>query len=134
MAGQYDDWLRELAAGGKTELPGKIALATRGMYWSDIVEIEGEWTGSTLEGTVRSSPDAPTALVTFAVEGPTIADGYTVFVISLAAGTGANSTGILPADSDENGEESFPFMLRFTPLGGEEELLVGGLLPVVGFV
>lgn len=132
MAWRWDDWLRELAAAGKSA--GKLACATRGLAWTEIVEIEGDWTGSTAECTVRASPDAPTALATLTVTGPTPSGDYTVFEISLAAGTGAGSTGILPADDDETGEESFPIMFRLTPLGGVQETLWGGRLPVVGFV
>ena len=126
----HDIWLRELAAASKG--PVTLPPATRGLAWSEPVELAGDWTGATLEGTVSIDPDAPAPMANFAVTGPVLVDGVSTWMISLAAGTGENSTGALGPDSDQDGVERFPFMLRLTPAGGVAETLLGGLLPVIG--
>src|SRR5688572_26000615 len=104
MAGTWDEWLAALKAANKGPLIApELPSATRGMYWSTTIELPGDWTGAALTGTVRASPDASTALATFSVSGPSVAVGTSTFTISLAAGTGANSTGVLPADGDLDG-------------------------------
>lgn len=136
MAGQFPEWLATLRKAGK----GPVALAdgwpvaVRGLEWELEVELPGDWTGATLAGTVSASPDAGTDLVEFAVTGPSVSGGYTYFTLSLASGTGADSTGALPGDGDASGEEEFPFMLRITPSGGYAETVCGGMFPVIGKV
>lgn len=129
----FDTWLRQLTAAGK----GGFALpaATRGRKWAFALRLEYNFTGATIRGQVRAAPDAAGApLVTLVVSGPVYAAPYTTFTISLAAGSGANSTGILPADSDFDGLVELPLDVLLTPAGGDEELLFGALLPVLGRV
>lgn len=130
MASQWDTWLRALAAAGKGGI--RLEGASRGRAFTLLVHLAGSWTGATMRGDVRIRPDAAAALSVFTVTGPVVANGYSTFTCTLAAGTGANSTGVLPADTDLDGVEEFPFDLLLTPSGGTEELLLGGVLPVTG--
>ena len=131
METTFDPWLRALRDAEKG--PVVLTQATRGKAWEHAVAMAGDWSGSTMRGEVRSYPDAEgDPLATFVVSGPVIADGYSTFTLSLAAGNGENSTGNLPADSDADGIERFPFDLLITPSGEEEELLFGGFLPIRG--
>lgn len=135
MAGLWDDWLSTLRTAQKgpvTIATEGFPAATRGLAWATTVEIAGDWTDATLEGSIRESPDAVTELATFAVSAPSVADGYTTFTASLASGSGANSTGVLPSDSDLNGVVELPMMFRLTPAGGDEDTLFGGLFTVLG--
>lgn len=128
----FDPWLRALAAAGK----GPVTLReerTRKLEAAFI--LAGDWTGATLRGAVRLSPDAAGAvLASFAVTGPVVASGVSTFTVSLAAGSGANSTGSLPADGEGGGVARFAYDLLITPLGDDEEVLVGGVLEILGRV
>jgi hypothetical protein len=128
----FDTWLRELARAGKGPLP--LKGATRGLKWERPVELEGDWTGATLTAKVRQYPDAAAVLATCTVSGPVVAAGVSTWMVSLAAGSGANSTGVLPADADLDGVEYFAFAIHLAPSGGDEDLLLGGALPVIGRV
>lgn len=130
MSTTFDDWLSALRAGGL--LLDSIPPATRGLKWEEPVEVEGDWTGATLEGTVSVSPDAPTPLATMTVSGPVVASGVSTWLVSLAAGTGANSTGALPDDDAGAGYVELPCMFRLTPSGGDQATLRGGLFTVIG--
>lgn len=133
---QWAEWLRALRAArrGPVGESDGWPSATRGLAWSAPVAIAGDWTGASLEGTISSSPDAESPLATFSVSGPVVADGWSTWTLSLAAGTGADSTGALPADVDQDGVVRLPFMVRITPDGGDQQLLFGGLFTVVGAV
>lgn len=128
----FDPWLRELTRAGKGPLP--LKAATRGLKWERPVELEGDFTGATLTAKLRLYPDAAAVLATCAVTGPVVAAGLSTWTISLAAGSGSNSTGALPADGDLDGVEYFAFAIHLTPSGGNEDLLLGGALPVIGRV
>lgn len=129
---QFDGWLRELAAANKGGFVTRLPDATRTLAWSTPVVLPGDWTGAVLEGTISASPDAASALATFAVSGPVVAGGTSTFTISLASGTGANTTGSLPADGTGAGFIELPYMLRLTPSGGVKDTLFGGLFPLLG--
>ena len=131
MKSRWEAWLRELARSGK----GGVTLdaASRGRKYVLTINLPGDYTAATLAGRVRSSPDAPgDPLATFAIGTPSLAAGVTSFECTLAAGTGAGSTGILPADSDADGREEFPVEFELTPSGGDLELLFGAVLPLTG--
>ena len=132
MTTTFDDWLRALAAGGK----GPISLtgAMRGLAWSAPVELAGDWTGAVLTGAMRSMPDAASVLADFTVSGPVVAGGTSTWTIGLAAGSGAGSTGALPADGDGDGVVYLPFTLILTPSGLDAELLLGGTFTLIGEV
>lgn len=139
MATAFDDWLRQLAAAGKggsalslTDIPP----ATRGNAWSMPVRFAGDWSSAAITGTIRAAPDASSALATLSFTSGTFdsGTGYTTWTASLASGTGANSTGILPADTDGDGVEVFPMAVYLTPSGGTAELLWAGLFTLLGKV
>jgi hypothetical protein len=133
MATTFDDWLRQLAIARKGPL--RLPAATRGLAYSEPVRVAGDWTGATLAGAIRSGPDAAGApLATFTIAGPVVADGFSTWTLALAAGSGANSTGGLPVDGDLDGVVELPFSLLITPLGLDQQLLVGGVFPVLGKV
>ena len=134
MAGKWPAWEQALRA---AELwVANIPPATRGLKWDEPVAIEGDWTGATLEGTVSASPDAGVDLAEFSFTGPVVAEiaGVTTstWMASLAAGTGTDSTGVLPDDDDVDGVETFPCMFRLTPSGGDEATVFGGYFTVAG--
>ena len=131
---EFDGWLRELSAAGKGGVNARLPDATRGLAWSCPVELPGDWTGAALEGTISASPDAGSALATFTITGPVVAGGTSTFTLALTSGTGANSTGVLPADGDGDGVAEFPYMLRLTPSGGAKDTLFGGIFPLIGKV
>ena len=133
MATPFDEWLRQLAASGKGGFT--LPAATRGRKYSFGFQATADFTGATLRGEVRLAPDAGgAALATFTCSGPTVALGVTTFTIVLLAGTGANSTGILPADGDGDGLVELAVDVLLTPSGGVEELLFVAKLPVLGRV
>lgn len=132
MTNQFQTWLTGLAAAKKG--PVILDAATRNLAWSYIIRINGDYSGAAFIGQVRAAPDSDSVLVTFTIGTPDFADGVTTLTISLAAGTGANSTGALPADGDGDGMEYFPFDILITPSGAVQERLFGGLLPVSGHI
>lgn len=126
---QWSDWLGQLAAAGKGPVP--ISDVVRGRAWQWGVNLDADFTGASLAGDVRAAPDATgDPLATFTVTGPVVEGGVTRFTVSLNAG----ATAALPADGDGNGVEAWPYMLFLTPSGGTEELLIGGLLTMMGNV
>lgn len=139
MKTTFDDWLQQLAAAGKGGAllsPIDLPPATRGLAWSLPIALAGDWSTAALAGAIRSAPDAVTALATLTIAGGTfdIGSGYTTWTASLTSGTGANSTGALPADTDGNGVETFPISFLITPSGGSQSLLFGGAFSLVGKV
>lgn len=132
MSSQWDAWKATLAAQNKG--PHDLAPATRGQYYEVAIAYPGDVTTATLTGSVRSSPDSGTALSVFTIGTPAFADGVTTWIVSLAAGTGAGSTGVLPADTDGNGVEYFLYDFLLQLSGESAERLFGGLLPVSGHI
>ena len=136
MNTSFDTWLQALAAGGKGGAGIKLKTATRGLKWEDDIEIAGNWSTATLEGSISASPDAASALATVTIGSPSYDsdDDVTVWTVSLAAGTGSDSTGILPSDTDGDGVEYLPIAFYLTPSGGSKELLFGAAFPLTGKV
>ena len=136
MSTSFDTWLQTLAAGSKGGSAISLPLATRGLKWEHDIEIGGDWTGSTLEGSISAAPDAASALATVTVGSLTYdsGDDVTTWSVSLAAGTGSNSTGVLPTDTDGDGVEYLPIAFYMTPSGGSKELLFGAAFPLTGKV
>jgi hypothetical protein len=83
---------------------------------------------------VKVAPDAPSELAVFSVGTPIFADEVTTWAFSLAAGSGVNSTGSLPADADGYGVAVFVYDLLLTLSGGSPQRIAAGLFPVSGFV
>jgi hypothetical protein len=130
MITQFDEWLRQLAAAqkGPVTFPG----ASRGRKYVTTVSLPGDWTGATMRAQARLRPDAAgDPIATFAVTGPVVAAGVSTFTLTLTAGAAAGSTGAFPADSDLDGVEQFAVDVLLTS-GGVEELLFGGVLPLLG--
>ena len=123
----FDEWLRQLKLGNKG--PVRLSLVTRGRKWEQSVSLVGDYTGATMRGEVRVSPDAVgSAEAEFTVTGPVVAGGYSTFTLSLST----VETEALPSDGDADGVEFLPYDLLLTPSGGDEELLFGGVLPLIG--
>jgi len=133
MTTQFDDWLRALAAAQKG--PVTFPAASRGRTYSTTVSVQGNWTGSVLRAQARLYPDAPgSPVATFAVSGPVISIvggfAYSTFTLSLTS----TITAGLPSDVDLDGVERFAIDVLMTPAGGAEDLLFGGVLPLLGRV
>lgn len=136
MATTFDTWLAACHAAGKGGARW-IWTATRGLAYTGVVDMDGDWTGATMAAYVRQQPDAAgDPLVEFTVTGPVVAtvDGAprSVFTFTLASGTGANSTGILPADDDGDGVVDLPLFVTITPSASSEQLYAGGIMRVIG--
>lgn len=134
----FDAWLQQLAAAGK----GGSALtavdlppAVRGEKWECPYVMEGDWTGAVLLVTISSAPDG-SVLVTATTSSASYdsGTGFTTWTVSIASGSGANSTGSLPADVDGDGVEAFPIAFYLTPSGGTKFLLLGGAFTLLGKV
>lgn len=136
MATTFDTWLAACAAAGKGGARW-IWTAMRGFKYTAVIDLDGDWTGATMAAYVRQQPDAVgDPLVTFSVTGPVVATlgGVTTsaFTFELVAGTGANSTGILPADTDGDAVLDLPLFITITESGGSAELFAGGIMRVMG--
>jgi hypothetical protein len=139
MKTDFDEWLAILAAGkkgGPDLCPGIIPAAVRGDPWTCPLELPGDFSGATITGAVRSTPDAASVLANMTVSSGTYssAANTTLFTATLASGTGSNSTGSLPADTDGNGIVALPAAFTITPSGGSAELLMGFAFIVQGKV
>lgn len=127
MAGTtFDEWLKELAIAQK----GPVTLhVDRGLPFNYLFALQADYTGSSLIGSIRLAPDAPDpALVSFTVTGPTVSDGITTFGLSLTK----TQTGALPADDDADGVTRLAYDLLFTPSGGTQQRLFGGVVAIKG--
>ena len=136
MATTFDNWLAACAVAGKGG-SRLILTATRGLAYAVVLDLSGDWTGATMTAYVRQAPDAAgDPLADFTVSGPVVTeiDGapWSAFTLTLAAGTGANSTGGLPADSDGDGIVELPLFITLAASGESAELLVGGIMRVLG--
>ena len=135
MTSKWDSWLEQLQRALKGGI--RVAPANRGAAWTQLVTMPGNLTTATLRGQVRIAPDnAGTPLAAFSFTSITYdaPSDRSSFTASLAAGVGANSTSALPSDTDMDGVEEFPFDILITRSGSPEEVLFGGLLPVIGKV
>lgn len=136
MNTNFDTWLQALAAGGKGGAAVVLKTATRGLAWSEVIQINGNWLTATLEGSISAAPDAPSVLATISVNSPQYdgSDNVTFWTASLASGSGANSTGSLPTDTDGDGVEYLPVAFYLKPSDGPKELLFGTVFPLTGKV
>lgn len=124
----FDEWLRQLAAAKKGPVPLRI---DRGLPWTYTIALQADYTGSSLIGSIRLAPDAiDPVLVSFTVSGPSVADGVTSFTLSLTK----EQTAALPADADADGTTQLVYDLLFTPSGGTQSRLFGGVVEVLGKV
>jgi len=132
MNADFPEWLELLATAKKGPL--QMPVAVRGQEYSHHIRVEGDFTGDTLTGQVRASPDADSPLVSFSIGTPDFDAGFTTWTVSLAQGSGANSTGVLPVDGTGTGVQYFPYDFLLQISGSNPERLIGGLLPVSGHI
>ncbi len=135
MATEWDGWLRKLAADGKggLGLPGKpsIRAIDRGLAYEYTFAIGSDVSGDTFAASIRTSPDASGAtLADFTIEVGSYANGVTPVTLSLAE----DETADLLTDSDLDGLETAVFDILWTPSGGTEQRLMGGLIQISGKV
>lgn len=124
----FDDWLQQLAAAKKGPWPIPIH---RGLPFEYVIALEGNWTGSTLIGGLRLSPDAPDpVLVSFTVTGPVVVASVSTFTLSLTK----VQTAALPSDAEADGVVELVYDLLFTPSGGTQQRLFGGVANLIGKV
>lgn len=119
---KFPEWLAALGA-RRADLIGSDHV--RGQSLSHTVRYTGDWSASSLTGSVKAAPDAATELAVFAVSSPVFADGVTSWFISLSA----SQTAALPADGDANGIEDFVYDVLI-----DGRRLFGGLFRISGFV
>lgn len=135
MTTQFNDWLAECEAAGKGGATFKW-VAARGQAFSQTLRIAGDWTGATMAAKLKAHPDAATTLASFTVGSPVVSveDGatWTRFTFTLASGSGANSTGSLPADTDQDGITQLALIVQMTPSGGTQDLFAGGRFVLLG--
>lgn len=120
----FEEWLRKL--GSSALLVDPIPPAFRGLKWQQPIEIEGDYTGATLEGSVSLEPGSA-VLATFSMSGPTVAAGVSTWTASLSE----VQTSALTADSDRDFIVQLAAMFRLTPSGGNEAVLMAGTLFVM---
>jgi len=128
----FDAWLRECEAAGQGG-PDFVWRGLRGTAASWALVLDGNWTGATMRGILRLSPDAAgDPLVSFTVSSPTVTtvEGETTtrFAFSL---TGSQING-LPADTDGDGVARFALLTWLTPSGGTESFFMGGVFTALG--
>lgn len=128
MKTTFEPWLDHMDRAGK----GGRALVQRGERGRTVrivVNLDGDWTGATLRGEVRISPDAigdPIAPIIFSP--PVVVGGVSTFVGTIASAT------VFPAPAPGEEVAAFPFDLLFKPAGEEEALLIGSALEIAGRV
>lgn len=125
---QFDKWLRALAVSGK----GPATLyCDRGVPFKKLITVQADFTGATVRGEVRASPDAAgSPLATFTVSPLTVAAGVTTFEISLTE----VAVNALPNTSDGSGVTELVFDLLVTLSGGSEQRFFGGVFNIAGQV
>lgn len=131
---QFPEWLASL----KRQRKGPVYLepATRGQYWEATISFPGDVRDAELSGQIRAAPDAGAVLAAFNVSSAAYFPGVdrTAWAVSLAAGSGANSTGALPVDSQGDGSIMLPVEFVLQLGGGQRERLFGGVFEVSGCV
>ena len=132
---QWDDWLRKLAKDGKggLGLSGKpeVRAIDRGLPYEYTLAIGADVSGDAFEASLRASPDASgSTLADFTVTVGAYAAGVTPVTLGLTSG----QTSALTADADLDGLEEFVFDILWTPSGGTQQRLLGGVIKISGKV
>lgn len=135
MATEWDDWLRKLAADGKggLGLNGKPSIRSidRGLPYEYVLAIGADVSADAFSASIRATPDALGAtLADFTVTVGSYASSVTPVTLSLTD----TETAALPSDTDFDGLETFVFDILWTPSGGTEQRLIGGIIQVSGKV
>lgn len=130
----WEDWLQKLARDGKGGLGGRgrpeIRAIDRGLDYEYIFAIEADLSADTLTASIKASPDAGSSLADFTVAIGSYTNDMTEVTLSLTDA----ETAALPSDTDFNGLEEMVFDILWTPLGGVEQRLMGGVIYVSGKV
>jgi hypothetical protein len=134
MATQWDEWLTKLASDGKGGLGLKrqpqMRAIDRGLAYVYAFAVQGDRSSDAFSAAIKASPDALTSLATFDVTVGTYSAGYTPLILELTA----LETAALPSDNDANGLEQMVFDILWTPSGGVQQRLMGGIIDVSGKV
>lgn len=121
----FPEWLAQLRAARA----GPVTLtASRGRLFRQVITIRSLYPGSTLRGEVRVRPDAAgSPIAEFTVDGPTIGDGTTTFVISLGP-TALDEVAAAPGQDFVE----LAYDLLLTPDADGARLLFGGSFNLFG--
>lgn len=123
----FDAWVRQLAATRKGPAPMQI---DRGLPFSARFVIGAPMAGS-VSAAIRLAPDAGGAvLVAFTASAVTVEGDYAEFTLSLTK----VQTAALPADTDGDALVELAYDVLFTPTGGTQTRLFGGVATVAGKV
>lgn len=132
MRTPFDNWLSQLRRAGK----GGVILPphSRGRTLRQTFRLAGDFSGAAFRSEIRAAPDAGTLLaaLSFSVPAYDTETGQTTVVMSLSAANTLPS--VLPAPVDPDETAWFPFDILITPSGGTAELLLGGVVPIIGRV
>ena len=137
MAGLHD-WLVQLSAAGKGGLDALgfalVFPARVGIKFQLNIPLPADYTGATMRGQVREYPDATTALAEFTCNNEGFSAGVTNFACTLPEGESgvANSVASLGTPPARNAAKDYVVDFLITPAGADEELLMGGILRVLG--
>lgn len=104
---QWDEWLAALKAAGRGGAHLPQLTIDRGLAYSKVIAFAADLSGDTITAALRASPDAASVLVDFTVAVGAYTGGTTEVTLSLTSA----QTAALPADSDLDGVEEFPFDL-----------------------
>lgn len=124
MVTQYDRWLRALGS-RRRDLE-----CDRYMPFVHPIHLQGDWTTFTIEGAIKATPDASEELKSFDVDPPVFEDGFTTFMVFLAAG---DTLGLPPANGTGRVDVIYDIVL-FDAARVAPRRLFGGLFTVIGFV
>ena len=127
----FDKWLTACKVAGKGGVADEF-FCTRGEAWAQDLPLDGDWTGATMTGYLKQRPDAATTLVALTcTAGDVVTEGDVTtswFTLSLSAG----ETTALTADTTGEGVVELAAFVFLEPSGGSKELLLGGVLTVLG--
>lgn len=123
MTDPFPQWTALLAQARKG--PVSLPVAVRGQAYQHNISISGDWTLSTLTGSVRASPDSGSVLAAFTIGTPSLVGGLTVWPVSLSTA----QTTALPVDADGDGVEYFPYDFLLN-----NQRLFGGIFPLSGHI
>lgn len=130
MATTFDTWLAELRAAGKL---ADTLYIDRGLPFEWIFAVEGDWTGASIESSLRVQPDTGSVVETFTAtnEGYNAGIDGTEFKLALIA---ADTAALPAADPVGEGVARLAWDVLFTPSGGSKMRLMGADAAVLGEV
>src|SRR5690606_29289646 len=103
----------------------------RGLAYEYTLAIGADLSADAFEASLRASPDAAGAtLADFTITVGSYADSVTPITLELTE----EETAALPIDGNADGLETMVFDILWTPSGGTEQRLMGGIIQVSGKV